>query len=108
MNRNLYVDQGSIFSSEFVVKQDDGSVADLSGYSARGKIKKSYSSASGVDMNAVVNSPINGKISVLLTAETTSGMKPGCYVYDVVVDNSNGTVIRVVEGILVVTPGVTQ
>ena len=105
---NITVDQGSLFDSTIDVEDASGNPADLTGYTARGQIRKTYSSSTAVDFSASVTDPSGGKIKITLTGTQTQGMKAGRYVYDVEVVSSGGSVTRVVEGQVEVTPRVTR
>lgn len=106
---DLFADQGSHFSTIVNVSILGAFDADLTGYTARGRIKKSYSSSTSVDFVTSIPDPTNGQIAISLSSETTAGMKPGRYVYDIeVVEVSTLKVTRVVEGQIEVMPGVTS
>lgn len=107
---NLSIDQGSNFSSTITVEDQDGIVFNLTGYTARGQIRKTYSSSASVNFTvAVANPPTSGKINISLTALQTLAFKPGRYVYDIeIVQTSGGSVTRVIEGQVEVNPRVTQ
>lgn len=105
---NITVDQGSLFDSTIDVEDAGGNPADLTGYSARGQIRKTYTSSTAVDFTTAVTDPSNGKIKITLSGTQTANMKPGRYVYDVEVVSSGGSITRVVEGQLEVTPRVTR
>lgn len=106
---NISIDQGSDFSSTITVEGSDGLVANLADYSARGQIRKTYTSLTAVNFNAAVHSHESGIILISLTNEQTRIMKPGRYIYDVeIVHDVSGSVTRVVEGQVEITPGVTQ
>jgi S-adenosylmethionine-diacylglycerol 3-amino-3-carboxypropyl transferase len=49
-----------------------------------------------------------GQIKVGLTTSQTSGLRPGRYVYDVVILDPSGSTSRVVEGMVLVREGVTH
>ena len=51
---------------------------------------------------------IQVKFKLDLTSTTTASIKPGRYVYDVIVSDSAGEVTRVVEGSVLVRQGVTR
>ena len=104
---NLTVDQGSDFSSVVTVSNSDGALVDLTGYTYRGQIRKTYSSSTAVDFTVTANTPTNGELTITLTAAQTGAMKAGRFVYDVEIDLAN-VVTRVVEGQLEVTPRVTR
>ena len=104
---NLTVDQGSDFSSVVTVTDSDGALVDLTNYTYRGQIRKTYTSSTAVDFAITVNTPTNGELTISLTASQTSNMKAGRYVYDVEIESGN-VVTRVVEGQMEVTPRVTR
>lgn len=103
---NIVVDQGTTFSTELLLEDDAGDPINLTGYSVQGQIRKWYTSSNVVSFVATVPTPTNGIIKLSLTANTTLGMDYGRYVYDVITVSS-GTVSRIVEGILTITPEVT-
>ena len=104
---NLTVDQGSDFSVEIGVENDTGAI-DISNYTYRGQIRKTYSSSTAVDFYTSTNNPVAGKLDISLSSVQTAAMKAGRYVYDVEIVDSIGNVTRVVEGQLEVTPRVTR
>jgi hypothetical protein len=105
---NIYIDQGSTYSSVIDVKDANGLPFNLTGYSSRGQIRKSYSSNTAISFTTNINLPLQGKVQVLLTATQTRGMKPGRYVYDIEVFNNSGHVIRISEGQVEISPATTR
>jgi hypothetical protein len=105
---DIFIDQGSTFSSTITVIGLTNEAFDLTGYSARGQIRKSFSSLNSTDFTcAVVNPPTLGKVTISLTAEQTRALKPGRYLYDVEVFVS-GNVMRIAQGIVEIDPAVTK
>lgn len=104
---NLSIDQGSTFNSTVTVEGSDGLVFDLTGYTARGQIRKTYSSATAIDFDTSITNPTLGEINIGLTAETTAQMKPGRYQFDVEVVKDT-VVQRVIQGQVEVNPRVTR
>ncbi len=104
---NLTVDQGSDFSSVVTVTDSEDQLVDLTNYTYRGQIRKSYSSSTAVDFVITANTPANGELTITLTSNQTSNLRAGRYVYDVEIESGN-VVTRVVEGQLEVTPRVTR
>lgn len=104
---NLFVDQGSDFSFTLNLESAIGSL-DLTNYSARGQIKRNYAATTAVAFDLSINTSENS-IIVKLYAAQTRAMKATRYVYDIEVYSSDSPekVIRVLEGQLEVTPGVT-
>ena len=102
---NLFIDQGSNFSATIDLSQTAGSL-DLTGFTAAGSIAKSYDGTSKGSFTASVDDTDN-ELDISLTAAETAALKPGRYVYDVIIKSSAGVITRVLEGQLEVTPGVT-
>lgn len=108
--QELFLEQGTSFNTTIYLDDVYGDSYNLSSYSASSQIRKSYYSANATaTFDALVN--INGIITLGLTANTTANIAPGRYVYDVVIYNNNdraNNTIRVLEGIINVTPRVTR
>ena len=104
---NLFIDQGSDFSFSVDVSSDGTSPVNLSTYSGRGQIKKSYASSTATDFTIVIDD--SDTLTASLTAAATSALKPGRYVYDIEIlsGDTPSIVTRVVEGQVEVTPRVT-
>lgn len=106
---NLSIDQGATFTSIVSVKNPDGFAFNLTGYTVDGQVRKSYFSTTSIPFDIVISNASAGTISIELSAATTAAMKPGRYVYDIMITNtSTGEVIRVIEGQVEVNPGVTR
>jgi len=104
---NLVIDQGSTYSTDLSLKDENGDALNLSGYVANSQIRKWYTSSNAAaSFDASINSD-SGSITLSLTANQTSNLVAGRYVYDVEI--TDGTVVsRIVEGIVTVTPQVTR
>lgn len=104
---NIFVDQGSDFAMVVDLKQTVGTL-NLTGYTARGQIKRTYSSSTSVSFTASVDVS-NTELDISLSAAQTGALKAGRYVYDIEIldGNSPAGVTRVLEGQLEVTPRVT-
>lgn len=107
---NLYLEQGTTFSTTITIDDVYGEIFDLTGYVARSQIRKSYYSSSPTAEFATNINTINGTISLSLSAEQTANIAAGRYVYDTIIttDNGGNSVTRVLEGILDVSPMVTR
>jgi hypothetical protein len=106
---NLTIDQGSDFFSSVSVEGANGLPFNLTGYTARGQIRRSYTSQTAYPFTALINRPGDGEIDISLGNTATSQMKPGRYVFDVeIIEGQSGERTRVVEGQVEVTPGVTR
>jgi hypothetical protein len=107
---NLVVNSGSDFSQSFTLENSDSNSAyDLTGYTVSSQIRKWAGSTTATNFTSTIESPpTDGKILVELTHTQTLALKPGRYVYDVVITDSVGTKNKVIEGMVLVREGVTQ
>lgn len=106
---NLAIDQGSTYSATILLNDETGTARNLTLFSARAQMRRSYYSVSNVSFSVSINNPLEGEIELSLTAAQTANLKYGRYVYDVeLVSNSNVTVERILEGIVTVYPEVTR
>jgi len=105
---NLYIDQGSDFSSVITLTNQDGSVLNLTGYTVKSQFRKSYNSSSYVEFSSAVYSASQGQISLTLTASQSSAVAAGRYLYDIEITTSGGSKTRALEGIVVISPEITR
>jgi len=104
---NLVIDQGSTFTTDLTMTDDSGNVIDLAGYVANSQMRKWYTSSNATATFTTSINTTTGVITLSLTANQTSSLTSGRYVYDVEI--SDGSVVsRIVEGIVTVTPQVTR
>ena len=105
---NLYIDQGTDFTVTIDVTNTDGSVLNLSNYTAVSQIRKTYGSSTVSATFATSIAAAQGQVTLTLTDTQTAGLAAGRYVYDLNITSSAGQTTRVVEGQVVLTPGVTR
>ncbi len=101
---NIIIDQGTDFSQDFVIKNEDGDLYDLSGYSANASLKKHYDAANSVAFGANISGL--GTITLTLNHTTSANLEAGRYVYDIIISLANN-ITRVSEGIATIRPKVT-
>jgi hypothetical protein len=107
---NLYIDQGTTFSTVIDLTNQDGSPMNLSTYTIQAQIRKSYQSSNSWSFTAsVYGDPLGGQIRLQLSPTTSSSMRAGRYLYDVEITNSTTQdKFRVLEGIVVLSPEITR
>ena len=109
MYAELTIDQGTTFATTLDLTNDDNTAIDLTGYSFECQIRKSYYSVNATANLAVtVEDSANGRVRLSIDAANTSNIKAGRYLYDVKMIDDANTVIRVVEGIVTITPQVSR
>jgi hypothetical protein len=96
---NITVNTGAYFSRDFYLDNIDGSPLNLDGYSASSYIRKHPES---LNPTAIFNvgfiDRTNGRIRVSLASTTTTTIKPGRYVYDVLFTDNTSKKSIVIEG----------
>jgi hypothetical protein len=110
------IDQGADVAIEMHLKEADGSVKDLTGYTVASKMKRNYNSGADdtVEFTCTIQDPkSNGIVILALTNIQTDALNTsGRYVYDVELsfNDENGVTIieRILEGKIKVNPSVTR
>lgn len=105
---NLFVDQGTTFSTIISLKNADGTAMNLTGYTVKSQFRKSYQSSSATNFIASVYNATAGQIQLQLSAAASSALKAGRYLYDVEITSPATEKFRVIEGIVLITPEITQ
>lgn len=107
--RNIQIDQGSTFLYTVGLSGNDNAPYDLTGFTINSQMRKSYGSNTiSATFTSVITDPANGKLQISLTDEQTALLKPGRYVYDIVVESSSGDKYRAIEGMAEVNASVTR
>lgn len=104
---NLVIDQGSTFSTDLTLSDENGDKLILNGYTANSQIRRWYTSTNASATFATSINVESAVITLTLTANQTSNLVSGRYVYDVEITDG-AEVSRIVEGIVTVTPQVTR
>jgi hypothetical protein len=103
---NIVIDQGTTFSFTVNLTNDDGTKKDLTNYAVTSQMRKSYYTTTYTSFNTA-QIDLEGQITISLTAAQSSAVKAGRYVYDIEIASSTET-LRIMEGIVTVTPEVTK
>jgi hypothetical protein len=109
---NITCEQGSTFTRTFTIQQSDGTVYDLTGFSARMQIRRDFDSTTilftaSTSGGHITMSPLFGEITVDITATQTATItRDG--VYDLEIYNSSGIVYKVVKGRFTLAKEVTR
>lgn len=106
----LIVDQGTTFTNVINLSDDiTNANINVSGYIVRSQMRRSYYSANATaNITCTITNAAQGEITMSLDANTTSNIKAGRYLFDLETVDVLGTVSRVLEGIITVTPGITR
>jgi hypothetical protein len=105
---NIVINAGTDFSQTFTLESSNSNSAlDLSGYSVDAQMRKWSGSSTSYTFTTSIVSSSEGKINILLDSSITSTIKPGRYIYDILI-TKNSITTRVIEGMVLVREGVTR
>lgn len=104
----LTIDQGATYNNVINVTDANGAGIDLTGYTARSEMRKSYYSSTAYPFTLSFINAATGSISMVMSAANTAILSPGRYVYDVELEDALGNISRIFEGIVTVLPNVTK
>jgi len=108
---DIVVDQGSDYTLEVTVKDDDSSVSDLTGYSARAQLrpKRASSTLTASFICTIADDPTTGKIEMTLSNSVSKDIAAGSYYYDLEIYTSSDAIVkRILQGKVTVTQEVTR
>lgn len=107
---NIVINAGTDFTQTFTLESSDSnSGLNLSYYTVRSQLRKHHSSTNYVNFNCNIVNPLEGSISIGLSTSITTSLKPGRYLYDIVITETTSNIkTRVVEGMALVREGVTK
>jgi len=106
---NLIIDQGVDFSQTFNLESTSTDAAlNLTGYTGASQLRKHSGSKSSYQFTVSFPDRENGQIKLALSDNITNRIKPGRYIYDVILTSSGGLKERVVEGSVLVREGATK
>lgn len=106
----LIMDQGATFNNIINLSDDiNNEAVNVSGFTIRSQMRRSYYSANATaNITCTITNAAQGEITMNLNANTTANIKAGRYLFDLETVDTLGTVSRVLEGIITVTPGITR
>lgn len=105
----LDIDQGSDFTSEITLQNNDDTPIDLQGFSVYSQFRKNYNSTVGYTFVATISNATQGKIRLSLSGTASSAIRPGRYLYDVeIIGNTDNKKTRVIEGIITINAEITK
>jgi|TARA_X000001036_G_C20228040_1_gene622663 hypothetical protein len=103
---NITIPQGTDFSQTLTKTNPDGTAVNLAGFTGTATLKKFPSSKIPISFSVGITS-ITGQVAIGLTPGQTNPLNPGRYNYDIVLTSSSGVVSRMVEGMALITAGIT-
>lgn len=113
-NWDFTIYQGATFRPVIRLKDGDGNPVDLTGATVRMQIRLSHASSAVLlaldedNGRALITDPVQGTISLFVSADDTADLTFRSGVYDLEVEYVDGTVDRVLQGKVKLSPEVTK
>lgn len=106
----LFMDQGATFNNVINLTDDlTNESLNISGYLVQSQMRRSYYSANAsATISCTITNAANGEITLSLPATSTANIKAGRYLFDIQTTDRSNNVVRVLEGIMTVTPRITR
>lgn len=105
--RNLVINTSADFSETFELIQTGGNIINLTGFAGTCHMRKTPESSSYVGFGVSFVDRENGEIKISMASTVTSTLKPGRYVYDLMLIRPNTTKTIAVEGTVLVRAGIS-
>lgn len=104
---NFFIDAGTDF--ELTIDVDNETVIDLSDFTAEAKLLKHYLAYANtaIPFECSINADAQ-TVTLSMDHATTANIAPGRYVYDVRLTSASNVCLRLIEGMVTVTPLVTD
>jgi hypothetical protein len=105
---NFYVEAGASFSRSVTYTNDDGTLFDLTDYTAELQVRETVQSASAILTITPTIDVQTATISWAFTPAQTSTLTASSYVYAMELTKDDGSVIRLIQGSLTISPEVVR
>jgi hypothetical protein len=107
---NLSINTGTSFTQSFTLSGDNNSPLNLSNYDIKSQLRKHPQSSSYVNFITTAVSPSSGGvIKISLPSNSTTDLRPGRYLYDIILtNNQTGEKTKVIEGSAIVSKSITR
>ena len=106
---NIVINTGADFFQTFnLANSFDNSALNLTGYGVSSQMRKYSSSTTSYGFNVSIANSSEGIIGIGMSNSAISSIKPGRYIYDIVIIDPSSIKTRVVEGMVLVREGATN
>ncbi len=99
---NIQIDKGTDFSQNFVMKNPDQTIVDLTGYTGVSKVRKYPEDSLNIQSFTVGIASTTGTITLSMGTTITSNLEVGRNYYDILVTSGSSVVSKVFEGSVMV------
>lgn len=104
----LQIDQNADFKRVITIKDSTGDPQNLVSSTVNTAMRRSYTSLTYTSIPTTITNASQGELTIAMNGSETANISAGRYVYDVLVVYPDGSKQRLLEGVVVVNPGVTR
>ena len=105
---NITINTGEYFSRDFYLDNVDGTPLDLTGYTGASQVRKHPESVNAtVNFNVGFIDRTNGRIRISLSSNDSASIKPGRYVWDIMLTDNAGKKSVAIEGSVLATEDIS-
>ena len=106
---NIVINGGADFNQTYdLADQNTGSAKDLSNHAVSSQMRKHAAAVGVTTFTTTIVNPTGGQVRIGLTTTQTAALKPGRYVYDLMLTAPDNSMTRIIEGMALVREGVTK
>ena len=107
---NLVIEQGTTWVTQITVKDADSTTINITDYTCESQMRSSYDADTSYDITCTIAEPdsTTGILTLNLTDTQSSAIPDGRFYYDVELTDTTANKIRLVEGVVTVTPEITK
>lgn len=110
---DILIEQGATFQLNLVYKDSSGTPIDISGYTARMQVRRTYDAPTPLlnlttENGCITLGGVAGTVEVEAPADVTDALPPKDSVYDLELISPAGVVTRLIRGAATISPEVTK
>ena len=106
---NIVINGGAALSQTYdLADQNTNSAKDLTNHTAAAQMRKHAAAVGVTTFTTTIVNAAAGQIRIGLTTSQTAELKPGRYVYDLMLTAPDNSMTRIIEGMALVREGVTK
>ena len=106
---NIVINGGADFNQTYDLADANTNAAkDLSGHAVASQMRKHAGAVGVTTFTTTIVNPSGGQVRIGLTTSQTAALKPGRYVYDLMLTAPDNSMTRIIEGMALVREGVTK
>ena len=106
---NIVINGGADFNQTYdLADQNTNAAKDLTNHTVASQMRKHAAAVGVTTFTTTIVNATAGQVRIGLTTSQTADLKPGRYVYDLMLTAPDNSMTRIIEGMALVREGVTK